>query len=59
LLFRRIATTETDAPTFTSVDELEWTGPDAGFADLCERIDAPDVASRAERLAVARRPPRG
>ena len=46
LLFRRIATIETDAPTIESVDELRWTGPKAGFAALCDTIDAPGLAAR-------------
>jgi 5'-3' exonuclease len=52
LLFRRIATVETDAPVSGSVDELEWTGPpdpDA-FAELCDELGAPRLAARAGRL---------
>jgi 5'-3' exonuclease len=55
LLFRRLATLERDAPTITSVDELEWQGPQRGFVELCERMDALGLAERAikaaERLA--------
>jgi 5'-3' exonuclease len=55
LLFRRLATLERDAPTVTSVDELEWRGPEPGFVELCERMDALGLAERAikaaERLA--------
>ncbi len=54
LLFRRIATIETDAPTIMSVDELEWTGPRQGFASLCASIDAPALAERADTLAARR-----
>jgi 5'-3' exonuclease len=54
LLFRRLATLERDAPTITSVDELEWHGPRPGFAALCERMEAPGLAERAERAAAAR-----
>jgi 5'-3' exonuclease len=54
LLFRRIATIAYDAPTITSVDELAWAGPRADFAEVCSRIDAPGLAERADRLAVAR-----
>ncbi|HEY4377046.1 MAG TPA: 5'-3' exonuclease H3TH domain-containing protein [Acidimicrobiales bacterium] len=53
LLFRRIATIEVDAPTIHSVDELLWSGPEAGFAALCDELDAPRVAERADRLAAA------
>ena len=51
LLFRRIATIETDAPVSASVDELEWMGPSPGFAEICARLDAPNFVRRAERLA--------
>jgi 5'-3' exonuclease len=54
LLFRRIATLETDAPTVDSVDELEWNGPTETFVDLCDQIDAPGLAERAVKLATAR-----
>ena len=54
LLFRRIATVETDAPVSATVDELRWTGPPdpAAFATLCERLGAPRLAGRAKALAV-------
>ncbi len=54
LLFRRIATLETDAPTVTSVDELEWTGPRPELVEVCDRIDAPALLERAVRLAEER-----
>jgi 5'-3' exonuclease len=56
LLFRRIATVETDAPVSEAVDELRWTGPPdpAAFAELCAVLDAPRLADRATRLAAAR-----
>jgi 5'-3' exonuclease len=51
LLFRRIATLETDAPTIEKVDELEWQGPERAFVDLCNQIDAPGLVERAVKLA--------
>jgi 5'-3' exonuclease len=56
LLFRRIATVETDAPVSDAVDELRWTGPPdpTAFAELCAALDAPRLAERATRLAAAR-----
>ncbi len=54
LLFRRIATIEIDAPTIEAVDELRWTGPRPGFAELCESVDAPALAERADALAARR-----
>ncbi len=54
LLFRRIATVELDSPVSTSVDELEWTGPREEFAALADRIGAPELYSRANKIAVER-----
>ena len=46
LLFRRIATVDRVGPRVGTVDELEFAGPRPGFADFCERIDAPGLAHR-------------
>jgi len=54
LLFRVIATIQTDAPTVTSVDELRWTGPRPQLADVAASLDADRLVARAERLAAAR-----
>jgi 5'-3' exonuclease len=53
VLFRRIATTELDVPVGT-VDEWEWTGPTDAFAEIAERIDAPNLVKRATALAANR-----
>jgi 5'-3' exonuclease len=53
LLFRRIATLEVDSVT-VAVDDLEWRGPRADFAEVCARLDAPGLAERAAKLAAAR-----
>ena len=53
VLFRRIATTELDVPVGT-VDEWEWKGPTDAFADICVRIDAPNLVKRAAALAANR-----
>ena len=50
LLFKRIATVETDVPVGT-VDEWRWRGPQEGFAARCGELGFPDLAARAERLA--------
>jgi 5'-3' exonuclease len=39
LLFRTLATLRTDAPTFTGVDELRWTGPTKEFESLVARLE--------------------
>ncbi len=49
LLFRRIATVETDADVGT-VDEWRWTGPVDGFDKVAAALDAPQLADRAQRL---------
>ena len=54
LLFKKIATAATDAPTITDVDELEWTGPKPELQALAESIDAPGLTERAVKLAKAR-----
>jgi 5'-3' exonuclease len=50
LLFRRIATVETDADVGT-VDEWAWPGPADGFATVAESLRDPRLAERAARLA--------
>ena len=47
---RDLATIETDAPTITSVDELEWTGPLADCAVALDAIDAGNYVARIDRL---------
>jgi 5'-3' exonuclease len=54
LLFRRIATVESDADVVASIDEMEWTGPQKGFVQLAERIGGLGLAERAIRLAEKR-----
>jgi 5'-3' exonuclease len=53
LLFRRIATVDTDAPISADVDDMRWTGPaDPGaFATLCDALGAPGLVTRATDLA--------
>ncbi len=50
LLFRRIATIEVDVPV-GEVDDWRWHGPTDGFAAVCDRLGAPHLVDRAERLA--------
>ena len=50
LLFRRIATIETDVPV-GHVDGWRWTGPTPHFAALADRLGAPHLVERAVRLA--------
>ena len=54
LLFRRVATIDYTAPTMETVDELRWTGPTDALATFAERIDAPRLVERVEKLARTR-----
>ena len=49
LLFKELATLRTDAKLYDSVDELQWHGPTAEFASVCDRLGISDVASRTAR----------
>ena len=53
LLFRRIATVETDAPVGT-VDQWRWTGPTAEFPEVVAALGDDRLVARAEKLAAAR-----
>ena len=51
LLFKRLATLETGAKLFRSVDELQWRGPTAAFAGWAERMAAPRLLERCMKVA--------
>jgi 5'-3' exonuclease len=51
LLFRDLATLRIDPPVVENVDDLRWTGPLPEFAEVCERVGAPNFVPRAEALA--------
>jgi 5'-3' exonuclease len=53
LLFRRIATVETDAEV-GAVDDWHWTGPTEALAEMAVDLQAPQLTVRAEKLAAAR-----
>ncbi|MET0726817.1 MAG: 5'-3' exonuclease H3TH domain-containing protein [Acidimicrobiales bacterium] len=53
LLFRRIATVETDAEV-GHVDDWCWGGPAGGFAAVADALGDPRLAERAARLAASR-----
>jgi 5'-3' exonuclease len=48
VLFKTLATLRTDAALFADVDEMEWRGPTATFADWAARIDDKRLLPRAE-----------
>jgi 5'-3' exonuclease len=53
MLFRTLATLRTDLELFDTVDQLQWTGPTAAFADLAARFDAATVTSAKPERRVA------
>jgi 5'-3' exonuclease len=46
LLFKHLATLRTDAPLFGDVEELEWRGPTAAFAECAELLGDPRLLAR-------------
>ncbi len=54
MLFKLLATLRIERDLLPRVDDLRWRGPEAGFAALCERIDAANLLPRVERLAGSR-----
>lgn len=54
LLFKTLATLREDAPLFASVDELEWRGPTAAFAQQAERLGDVRLVERSKKLVISR-----
>ncbi|MFP5580118.1 MAG: 5'-3' exonuclease H3TH domain-containing protein, partial [Acidimicrobiia bacterium] len=50
LLFRTLATLQTDAPVSASVDDLRWQRPRDGFEQLAANLGADRLVERARRL---------
>jgi 5'-3' exonuclease len=53
LLFKKLATLRTDAPTLTNVDEMRWLGPTESFAECCERMLNAQLLARARKAFAA------
>ena len=51
LLFRRIATVERDTDLATTVDDLEWAGPQPEFEELAKALGSPGLWRRAVKAA--------
>jgi 5'-3' exonuclease len=51
LLFKTLATLKTDAKLFRDVDELEWRGATAAFAQWADRVGAPRLVERCAKVA--------
>jgi 5'-3' exonuclease len=62
-LFKKLATCVVDRDLLpaggSAVDGLEWRGPAPSFADMCRRLEAPELRRRAGGLASARGAARG
>jgi 5'-3' exonuclease len=54
LLFKDLATLRVDRALLPATEDLRWRGPTKEFAKVCTVIDAEALATRAERLKVAR-----
>lgn len=51
LLFRDLATLRTHEPLLSGIDELRWRGVRPEFRAMGERLEAPDLLERAEKLS--------
>jgi 5'-3' exonuclease len=51
LLYRTLATLRVDVPVFETVDDLQWQGPTAAFAQYCDDLQAPGLYAKARNLA--------
>jgi 5'-3' exonuclease len=54
LLFKRLATLEIERELLPQVEDLRWIGPTDEFADICNSMDAANLATRAKKLAEKR-----
>jgi 5'-3' exonuclease len=50
LLFKKLATLRTDAPLFTDVEQLRWTGATPAFAAWAERLGDAKLMGRVQEL---------
>ncbi|MFZ0665664.1 MAG: 5'-3' exonuclease H3TH domain-containing protein [Acidimicrobiales bacterium] len=50
-LFLNLATLRVEKSLLSDVEELKWTGPTDAFADVCHRLGADNLATRAASLA--------
>jgi 5'-3' exonuclease len=50
LLFKNLATLRTDAPLFKKVETLRWRGPTPEFAAWADRMKAPRLLERCDRV---------
>jgi 5'-3' exonuclease len=55
LLFKVLATLRTDAPLFTDVDEIAWTGPTPAFAEWPQRMADERIQARCDKAVATRK----
>ncbi|HUR83462.1 MAG TPA: 5'-3' exonuclease H3TH domain-containing protein [Thermoanaerobaculia bacterium] len=51
LLFKNLATLRSDAPLFSDVETLRWSGPRESFAALAEKVEQPRWVKRVAKIA--------
>jgi 5'-3' exonuclease len=56
LLFKNLATLRTDAPLFKKVETLRWRGPTPAFAAWTDRMKAPRLLERCDRVKLRHAP---
>ena len=50
LLFKKLATLRTDAPLFKKIETLRWRGATPAFAAWADRMEAPRLLERCDRV---------
>ena len=50
LLFKKLATLHTEAPLFDTAERLRWRGPTPAFAAWADRMEAPRLLERCDRV---------
>jgi 5'-3' exonuclease len=53
LLFKTLATLRTDAPLFSNVEELRWSGPTNALSAWAERMESPRILERCQQAVEA------
>ena len=54
ILFKTLATLRTDAPLFADVDEIEWRGPTAAFAEWPQRMADERIQARVDKAGAGK-----
>jgi 5'-3' exonuclease len=54
LLFRDLATLRTNEPRIRSPNQIRWAGPNAGFGQICKRLDDSQLVGKVTEIATRR-----